>query len=154
MDRFWAKVGLGAVDECWQWLGARTSKGYGSLSRGKRGDGAIAAHCVAYRWAYGPVPDGLQVDHLCRNRACVNPLHLEAVTNRVNVLRGRGETASNARKTHCRRGHPLSGRNLYMDPRGRRECRACRTAAYRRHNAKARNGGAEWQQRDRSLTAV
>lgn len=79
----------------------------------------IAAHRFAYELANGPIPDGLEIDHLCRNRKCVNPAHLQAVSHRENMLR--------AAKTHCLNGHPLTGPNVYLRPDGRgRECRECR----------------------------
>lgn len=94
------------------------------------------AHQWSYIQAYGPVPDGLEIDHLCRNPACMNPKHLEAVTHRVNVLRSNAPTAQRARQTHCRHGHELSGDNLYLDPTtGYRKCRAC---GRRRADAKRR----------------
>ncbi len=85
-----------------------------------------------HRWIYekcnGPIPDGLEVDHLCRRRACVNPTHLEVVTARINTLRGDGPSAINARKTHCCRGHLLSVENVYLWKRSR-HCRKCNLRA-------------------------
>jgi hypothetical protein len=83
---------------------------------------------VAYELAIGPIPEGLTIDHLCRNRGCVNPAHLEAVTNRTNLLRGDGIAALNARKTHCKRGHEFTPENTYVWREGTRACRACHTA--------------------------
>lgn len=112
---------------CWEWTASRfKSTGYGAY-RGRN------AHRAVYRAAVGPIPEGLDLDHLCRNRGCVNPAHLEPVTHRVNLLRGETIVAANAAKTHCRHGHPLAGDNLYVRPDGKgRDCRECRSAADRR----------------------
>lgn len=83
------------------------------------------AHIVAYEAKNGKVPHGLELDHLCRNTSCINPDHLEAVTHRINILRGLGPTAENARKTHCFRGHLLEGDNLVLRE-GMRRCRICK----------------------------
>lgn len=86
------------------------------------------AHRAAYQYLRGPIPDGLQLDHLCWVRRCVNPAHLEVVTARVNTLRGENPAAQNARKTHCHRGHPFDEANTYWRPDGGRDCKACRLA--------------------------
>jgi hypothetical protein len=119
--RFWKKVQKG--DNCWEWQGNKLLlSGYGVIQRdGKR----MYAHRVSYEIEHGNLPDSLVIDHLCRNRGCVRPSHLEAVTFTENVLRGDGPTAKNARKTHCKRNHPLSGENLYVNPQGFRQCRTC-----------------------------
>ncbi len=84
----------------------------------------------AHRWAFeqfkGPIADGLQIDHLCRVRHCVNPDHLEAVSQRANILRGEATSAQRARQTHCKRGHRFDLANTYIRPAGHRNCRACR----------------------------
>lgn len=111
---------------CWEWDGAILKNGYGQLKGVKKVE---YAHRIAYALFYGPVPDGLVIDHLCRNRGCVNPLHLEAVSNKENLLRGIGFSAKNAKKTHCPKGHELSGNNLLTCPsilkKGNRQCKAC-----------------------------
>lgn len=88
------------------------------------------AHRVAYELLIGPIPAGMTLDHLCRNRLCVNPVHLEAVTNRVNILRGTSPAAIHARKVACPNGHPYSGR----ERRGTRICHTCMAARKRRRN--------------------
>jgi hypothetical protein len=121
---FWPKVDTrGGLFACWPWQGARLPKGYGHF--GWRGRTQYA-HRFAYTLAHGVIPDGLVIDHLCRNPSCVNPAHLEAVTTRENVLRGVGFCAVNAVKTHCAHGHPYSDDNTRR--RGTwRDCRACHT---------------------------
>lgn len=118
VDRFWPKVAKGdGPDACWEWTGAKTRGGYGNFS-------IDSYHVMAYRFAYelanGPIPDGLTIDHLCRNHGCVRPSHLEAVTAAENKRRGMGGPAVNARKTECHRGHPFEG--------GRRYCLVCKRA--------------------------
>ncbi|MGI9502698.1 MAG: HNH endonuclease [Geminicoccaceae bacterium] len=83
------------------------------------------AHRVSYEALVSAIPEGLELDHLCRVRCCVNPIHLEPVTTRTNNLRGNGIAAMNALKTHCPRGHPYSGEHLYVCSRGHRHCRTC-----------------------------
>lgn len=130
--RFFAKVRV-AENGCWEWTGARDDDGYGYF---RPPDGKIyRAHRVSYEICFGPIPDGLCTDHLCRNRSCVNPMHLEPVTWRENVLRGDTGPARNLAKTHCHKGHPLSGENLYVRPNGWRICKECR----RQYKPKNRN---------------
>jgi len=132
IKRFYQKVNKnGPVPECqpslgpcWIWQGANKD-GYGQLRMGGRTGRLVQAHCFAYETFIAPISEGLTVDHLCRTPACVNPLHLEPVTNRVNILRGIGPTAENARKTHCKRGHEFSAENTYVR-KGMRNCIACR----------------------------
>lgn len=121
-ERFWKKVAKGSDTECWPWLAAHNSEGYGAFWDGTR---SVQAHRFAYADLTGPIPDGLTLDHLCRNRECVNPAHLEPVTNRENILRGEGPTAQHARQTHCIRGHELSGANLGRWRDTGRSCREC-----------------------------
>jgi len=120
-DRFWEKVDKSG--DCWLWTAACYPNGYGLFNIRNRS--TALAHRVAYELSVGPIPEGLVIDHLCRNVRCVNPAHLEPVTMRENLLRGEGPSARAAKATHCPKGHPYSGSNLYVKPNGHRECRAC-----------------------------
>lgn len=121
---------------CELWRGSVDREtGYGFIFAGTK---ALRAHRVAWEAKHGPVPEGLVLDHLCRNRACVNLDHLEPVTHRVNVLRGVGPTARNAAKTHCNRGHELAGANMRRDRRGRRVCHQCELIQSRKKRAAIR----------------
>jgi hypothetical protein len=135
-ERFWARVKKTAT--CWIWQGQRGGD-YGRLQLPERGGkrSTDMAHRFAYKALVGEIPEGLDLDHLCRNTLCVNPAHLEAVTSEVNVMRGIGVGAKNAAKTHCKHGHPLFGPNLTprKGRKGRvaRECLICRRARGRRY---------------------
>ena len=133
IERFWSRVNKTAT--CWLWLAARQSQGYGVLRincvRGSQGV-LVYAHRVSYELTKGKIPDGLELDHLCRVRHCVNPDHLEAVSGDENIRRGISLAAINARKTHCKLGHPLSGDNLYLRPDGMgRQCLVCKSATFK-----------------------
>lgn len=107
-------------DGCWLWRGATNAKGYGVCAMS---DGA---HRVAYEWMVGPIADGMEVDHLCRNKQCVNPHHLEPVTSSENVRRAK-EHGPFALRRYCRRGHALTDKSSWVSPsRGSVMCRACR----------------------------
>jgi hypothetical protein len=120
--RFWAKVER--MDDCWLWVGRR-SNGYGYFDVGRK---SVRAHRFAYELERGPIPDGLELDHLCEVKNCVNPAHLEAVAHAENVAR-----IKRLRKTHCPHGHPYEGSNLYIRPDGHQACRRCRNEASKRH---------------------
>lgn len=129
-DRFWEKVQKGSDDECWPWIGSLNARtGYGQFSSDSDGR-KTDAHVFSFRLSGRSIPAGLDLDHLCRNRPCVNPRHLEPVTRRENVLRGVGIAAQNARKTHCKRGHEFTAENTRRTQRGR-SCRECERAALR-----------------------
>lgn len=116
--RFWSKVQLS--EDCWNWLGGISDVGYGNFwYQGT----TVSAHRFAYQLCVGAVPEGLALDHLCRNTACVRPDHLEAVTNRVNILRGISPSADNSRKSHCGNGHAFANHGVML--RGRRYCSVC-----------------------------
>lgn len=138
--RFRAKIsGSPSPDECWQWTGAPVANGYGRYFVQKDSRG-VSIQPVAHRYAYetliGPIPEGLVLDHLCRNRLCVNPAHLEPVTLAENVMRGEGPCAQHARKTHCIHGHEFTPENTYIHKKnGQRHCRECTRIRLRRRYA-------------------
>lgn len=160
---FWSKVAV-ADNGCWYWMASRRRNDYGRFG-GK--DNQRASHRVAYEALVGPIPDGLQLDHLCRRTWCVNPAHLEPVTNAENTRRALAARAAgapiltppppifqkrepkrpprlgpklpyNKTKTHCIHGHELSGENLYVTPKGYRNCRACNAEITARRRAKTK----------------
>lgn len=134
-ERFWEKVNrTGPVSvyrpdlgQCWLWTKRLDKDGYGQFRIGSRTDGSsrqVGAHRLSYEWEYGFVPVGLELDHLCRVRACVRPSHLEAVTSLENIQRGNAGIHERL-KTCCPRGHPYDDQNTYWRPNGNRECRTC-----------------------------
>jgi hypothetical protein len=133
IERFWDKVET-RPSGCWEWTAYITSEGYGQFYP-KHGN-PILAHRFSYETNKGKIPKVKEIDHLCRNRKCVNPEHLECVTRRVNISRGMSgmETGlRNLAKTHCPKGHPYSGDNLYIIPStGTRQCRTCVREAHKK----------------------
>ena len=116
--RFWAWIEKDPQTGCWNWTAYKTPRGYGLLKLEKSAGGKLVmTHRLSYEMHKGPIPEGLVIDHLCENIACCNPDHLRVTTQRNNVLRGIGAPAQNARKTHCKRGHPLPEN---------RKCKPCR----------------------------
>jgi len=123
-ERFHLKT-IPGPSGCIDWTGSVNSSGYGTFYAGP-GD-SIVAHRWAYTHSKGPIPIGMYLDHLCRNRRCVNPDHLEPVSQRENLLRGDTVIARSVGASHCPSGHPYSGEHLYITPStGHRRCRTCR----------------------------
>lgn len=150
-ERFWSKVDKNGVEgfhfatgeslgPCWVWTASKMRNGYGQIVIRRK---HRAAHRAAYEDAFGPVDRTLDIDHLCRNRACCNPTHLEAVTHRENMRRGDVGGHAQRRKTHCPQGHSYDDAYRYRGRDGswRRECRACAREKYQRKMA-ARRGAA------------
>lgn len=123
--------------DCWLWTGFLDRYGYGQISVNNHRE---KAHRVAYATLVGPIPAGLVSDHTCRVRHCVNPAHLEPVTQAENMRRG---VAHNSTKAHCPKGHPYNEANTYVRPGGgRRDCRECRRETSRRREATKRGAAA------------
>lgn len=122
---------------CWEWTGPKFKKGYAQFWDGERN---LGGHRWAYEQFIGPVADGLVLDHICENKGCVNPWHLEPVTNQENLQRSKN---TNHGKTHCRNGHPFSGDNLIVTKHQRR-CRTCKNAqdlaSHHRRNRERKTG--------------
>lgn len=143
--RFWARAERHSGvwwngTECCRWQGVLDRKGYGRFT--PSGQNATGAHRYSYILAHGAIPEGMHIDHLCRNHWCVNPQHLEAVTPRINILRGESLAARIHRSGHCKWGHEMTPENTYVPPSAptTRMCRAC---TRRRHQERrARRGAA------------
>jgi len=131
LDRFIGKIRF--TDTCWVWEGHVQSDGYPSfviLSK------KVLAHRFSYEEFVGDIPEGLQLDHLCRNRRCVNPSHLEPVTCLENLMRGQTMNVLNKLKTHCKNGHEYTKENTYLRNNGWRYCKICRYEAGKRASKK------------------
>jgi hypothetical protein len=127
-ERFWAKVQR--TDGCWIWQGGKSKLGYGSIWGGPGNPRHLMAHRVSWELVNGPIPDGLHIDHLCRNPSCVNPAHLEPVTRSVNAQRGLcgplgAADRAKRQRTHCPQGHIYDEANTYVSETGARMCRTC-----------------------------
>ena len=131
IQRFVEKFEIDPVTLCWVWRGARFDNGYGAFWF----DGSTGqAHRFAYAYFTGPIPPGFEIDHLCRNRACASPDHLEAVTHAVNVQRGEVGLRERS-KTHCPQGHSYDPANTWVSKEGFRVCRACHRVRERERRA-------------------
>ena len=122
---------------CWIWTGSKTSRGYGNAYIAGQ---YVLMHRAAYEHYIGPIPEGYNVTHTCRNQLCLQPKHLKAVTPREKTLQYNGPTTINARKTHCKRGHEFTPENTHVTPLGSRICRICRKQ--HAHNAYLRKKAA------------
>lgn len=119
-------------DGCWIWQQHCNRQGYGTVRLMALNERrAVLVHRAMYELLIGPIPDGMELDHLCRVRACCNPAHLEAVTHKVNIERGEWQARkveARRAKTHCQRDHEYTPANTYLDSHGRRHCRACKAS--------------------------
>jgi hypothetical protein len=137
-SRVFDRLSIAGSSECWEWKGRLNNAGYGMVWR-RKGERprTVLVHRFVYELVRGPIPSDRQIDHLCRNRACGNPQHMELVTSRENTLRGEGPTAQNARKTHCIHGHEFTPENTIWEKKGRK-CRMCAILLHRRKRARLR----------------
>lgn len=136
LDRCEPKIDFtSSPDGCWLWTAAKSPRSYGVVGRGRVGEGNAFAHRAVWEETVGPIPDGLELDHLCFNPPCVNPDHLELVTPDENKRRIRVHTNGNDAKTHCPQGHPYDEKNTYRRPNGGRGCITCRREASARYEA-------------------
>jgi hypothetical protein len=123
--RFWLRIAK-TLDGCWEWTGGCDKDGYGQLKVRRHGKiTTMRAHHMAFTLMGRSIPNGMQLDHLCRNRCCVRPEHLELVSGAENNARSGSPSAVNARKTHCIRGHEFNQSNTRVDKNGHRRCKIC-----------------------------
>jgi len=131
LERFLNKISVSQTNfykdtPCWEWQSTKLKGGYGQFKINYK---AVLIHRFIYEYYHGSICPDLTIDHLCRNRACCNPKHLEQVTSKENTLRGMAPSSINARKTHCKHGHEFTSENIYRSKEGFRYCRICK------HNA-------------------
>jgi len=121
VERFCQKILINSETNCWEWIGAKSIIGYGQFAPTSRRQGGVltSPHRFIWEYLYGIIPDGQEVDHLCRNRCCTNPQHLRLVSHE--------ENQSFLKKEFCKHGHPLSGENLHINSQGKRVCKKCRS---------------------------
>lgn len=143
--RFWSKVDKNGplasplLGHCWIWLGGQTMKGYGVFKARLNGKfKTVQAHRYALILSNIEMPVGTELDHLCRKRPCVNPLHVESVTHRVNIMRGIGKAAHYAVASECIYGHAFDKKNTIVTKTGKRRCRTCKNRAHREYKAQRR----------------
>jgi hypothetical protein len=122
--RFWSKILVGFDDDCWDWIASVGSHGYGQI----RLHGVpVLAHRVVYELVRGRIPEGKSLDHrVCRRKVCCNPYHTIICTRGENIRQSDHHVGKNLLKTHCPKGHPYDGDNLYVTSKGHRQCNACR----------------------------
>lgn len=149
--RFWSKCIPEPNSGCWLWFGATNEDGYGHFSMDRRPRGS---HRIAYEELVGVPAPTLVLDHKCQTPCCVNPAHLEPVTQRVNIQRGLAPAGQNARKTTCHRGHPLAGDNLIRSSNGRRHCRICQRAHERANARRDTIAEREWSALSAAIDAL
>jgi hypothetical protein len=145
-ERIREKIEIDPVAGCWLWTGAIGSGGYAYIGSKNR---SFLVHRVTYEMHRGPIPEGMQIDHLCRVRRCVNPDHLEPVTHAQNARRG-----ALGAKTHCWNGHPFSPENTYIDKFGCRKCRACGREKYHQRREAMREQRMEFRARRKEAQAL
>lgn len=148
-ERFWSKVNKNgtipdwnpSLGPCWIWVAGRfQGTGYGKFFVSHERGQTRLAHRISYAWENGSIAEGLVIDHLCHVRECVRPSHLEATTDRINILRGEGPSARQALQTHCLNGHEFTPENIIWKSRGRRSCRTCNNIQQNARYAKRRKG--------------
>lgn len=124
-NRFWYKVDK--TGNCWEWIACTNNDGYGRFRLNGKPQ---LTHCLSYEDKFGKIPKGLELNHICRNRHCVNPDHLEAITHKENIQKG---ISANRNKTHCPQGHEYTEKNTYIHPSMKRMCRTCRQILARKY---------------------